>query len=265
VLQGRSAVCHSGSTSHRSATQESNSIRERLEDPPWSARTASVTDWPELAHRELVNRIVTSPTFARTERLSTLLTYVCDMALKGRDGDLNEQNIGHAVFNRSPDYDSSIDGIVRTQASRLRQRLDQYYDQDGAEEPVRVVIPKGGYVPVFVPRHSTEEPRNPDPQLQALDSSPIPALPLDSLPAPSPSKGWMLPWALSILLFGALATLSWFAIARKPSPSLPVCRRIRSGVRSSRRSIPHLKSLATQGWCCLTSSTDEAFHLTNIW
>jgi hypothetical protein len=181
-------------------------MRERLEGPP-STRTTSVVDWPELAHRELVNRIVTSPTFARTERLSTLLTYVCDMALKGRDGDLNEQKIGHAVFGRSPDYDSSVDGIVRTQASRLRQRLDQYYDQEGAEEPVRVVIPKGGYVPVFVPRLSTEEPRNADPQLQALASSLIPAVPLDSLPAPSRSKGWMLPWVLCILLSGALVTL----------------------------------------------------------
>ena len=91
-------------------------MRERSEDPPWSTRTTSVGDWPELAHRELVNRIVTSPTFARTERLSTLLTYVCDMALKGRDGDLNEQKIGHAVFGRSPDYDSSADGIGQSPA-----------------------------------------------------------------------------------------------------------------------------------------------------
>ena len=39
----------------------------------------------EGARRELVRRIVHSPTFARSERLGTLLTYVCDLALKGRE------------------------------------------------------------------------------------------------------------------------------------------------------------------------------------
>ncbi len=62
-------------------------------------------DWPELAHRELVSRIVVSPTFARSERLNALLTYVCDMTLKGRESEINEQKIGHAVFGRARDYE----------------------------------------------------------------------------------------------------------------------------------------------------------------
>lgn len=131
--------------------------QERSIDAPGSTRTASSTERSEITYRELVSRIVSSPTFARSERLCSLLTYVCDTALKGREGELNEQRIGQAVFGRSPDYDSSIDGIVRTQASRLRQRLELYFEQEGAEEPIRVVIPKGGYIPVFTPRHVMEE------------------------------------------------------------------------------------------------------------
>src|ERR1700740_3590415 len=131
--------------------------RKHAADALRSPRSAVATDWSDITHRELVSRIVASPTFARSERLSTLLTYVCDMTLKGREGELNEQRIGQAVFGRSPDYDSSIDGIVRTQASRLRQRLELYFEQEGGEEPIRVVIPKGGYIPVFTPRHTAEE------------------------------------------------------------------------------------------------------------
>lgn len=196
--------------------------RESVEDPQRSTRIASATDWPELAHRELVNRIVTSPTFARSERLSTLLSYVCDMALKGRDGELNEQKIGHAVFGRSPDYDSSIDGIVRTQASRLRQRLDLYFSQEGVEEPVRIVIPKGGYVPVFTPRYPAEVSRDPAPQLQAITSSPIPFASSDSSPASSFTIGRTLPWTLCILLAIALSILlirsRLKAVAEPPHP-----------------------------------------------
>jgi len=106
--------------------------------------------------RELVDRVVTSSLFSKSERLSSLLIYVCDLTLNGRANEINEQKIGEAVFGRPRDYDSSIDGIVRTQASRLRQRLDLYFDDEGSNEPIKIVIPRGGYVPFFEPRSSTQ-------------------------------------------------------------------------------------------------------------
>jgi hypothetical protein len=102
--------------------------------------------------RALVDRIIVSSTFAKCERLSSLLAYVCDLTLNGRVKEINEQKIGEAVFGRPRNYDSSIDGIVRTQASRLRQRLELYFGEEGLDEPIRIVIPRGGYVPVFEPR-----------------------------------------------------------------------------------------------------------------
>ena len=108
--------------------------------------------------RALVDRIIVSSTFARCERLSSLLAYVCDLTLKGRLKEINEQKIGEAVFGRPRNYDSSIDGIVRTQASRLRHRLELYFREEGLDEPMRVVIPRGGYVPVFEPRSTPEVP-----------------------------------------------------------------------------------------------------------
>jgi len=104
------------------------------------------------ARRELLERVLASSVFAKSERLSTLLAFVCEMTLQGREKELNEQRIGEAVFGRSPDYDSAIDGIVRTQASRLRNRLDLYFNTEGAKEPVQILIPRGGYIPRFVPR-----------------------------------------------------------------------------------------------------------------
>src|ERR1700679_3925203 len=94
--------------------------------------------------RALVDRIILSSTFAKCERLSSLLAYVCDLTLQGRVKEINEQKIGEAVFGRARNYDSSMDGIVRTQASRLRQRLDLYFSEEGIDEPMRIVIPRGG-------------------------------------------------------------------------------------------------------------------------
>jgi len=105
--------------------------------------------------RQLVGRVLASETLSRSERLSELLRFVCDLTLSGRAAEINEQRVGASVFGRPQDYDSSIDGIVRTQASRLRQRLNLYFENEGCRERLVIVIPRGSYVPVFEPRQKT--------------------------------------------------------------------------------------------------------------
>src|ERR1700691_1502017 len=104
------------------------------------------------ARWELVERIVASPCFLKSPRLCSFLIYICDLFMQGRADEINEMNIGEALFDRPANYDPSADGIVRSHASRLRQRLDQYFSEEGAQEPIRLLIPKGGYMPVFEPR-----------------------------------------------------------------------------------------------------------------
>ena len=158
--------------------------------------------------RELVRRIVSSPTFVRSERLGNLLTYVCDLALNGREAEINEQKIGQAVFGRSQDYDSAVDGIVRSQASRLRQRLELYYQNEGANEPIRVVIPRGGYVPVFEAKALAAQPTAvTEPIVATPETLPVvPAQAAGKWPGDSPALRWM-PWGLSLALSLMLVTL----------------------------------------------------------
>ena len=155
------------------------------------------------ASRELVDRICASSTFAKSARLTSFLTYVCDLALKGQSKEINEQRIGEAVFGRPHDYDCSVDSIVRTQASRLRHRLDRYFVEEGVDEPIRIVIPRGRYVPIFEPRSSPQatdlapasvEPRS---SPQATDPVPAPVEPRSSPqatdPAPAPAGPPIIP------------------------------------------------------------------------
>jgi len=167
--------------------------------------------------RELVRRIVHSPTFARSERLATLLTFVCDLALKGRQAEINEHTIGHAVFGRSRDYDSAVDGIVRSQASRLRRRLELYFEQEGADEPIRVVIPRGGYVPVFEAQDVVASPSAIGEPREAIPVLP-PAQRLGLPPRDSISRRW-LPWGLSMVL--ALMLLALWIHDRRTLRPLP--------------------------------------------
>jgi hypothetical protein len=159
--------------------------------------------------RALVDRIIVSSTFAKCERLSSLLAYVCDLALNGRVKEINEQKIGEAVFGRPRNYDSSIDGIVRTQASRLRQRLELYFTEEGLEEPIRIVIPRGGYVPVFEPRSA--------PVVPMLTPTVVPEQPADKLEVRGSFWGLRsaaIAWSLVAILLVAMVAILLGALTK---------------------------------------------------
>lgn len=98
----------------------------------------------------LVERILATPDFQRSPRLSEFLRHISLLALGGQQSTISEQHLGQVLFGRPPEYDSSSDTIVRSHALRLRRRLEQYFLRAGRDEALRLVIPLGGYVPHFV-------------------------------------------------------------------------------------------------------------------
>jgi hypothetical protein len=99
---------------------------------------------------ELVQRVAGSRQFAKAPLLSKFLTYVCDRTLKGKQAEISEHQIGVQVFGRQPGYSPSEDNIVRNYARQLRKRLAEHFATEGCDEPLRIEIPVGGYVPIFV-------------------------------------------------------------------------------------------------------------------
>jgi hypothetical protein len=95
------------------------------------------------------DRLAASATFARSRRLIRLLEFTIDAALAGRGGEIKESTIGSEVYDRGTDFDPRADGIVRVEASRLRQKLAEYYLSAGEADPIRIDYPKGSYVPTF--------------------------------------------------------------------------------------------------------------------
>ena len=99
---------------------------------------------PPLADiQEHVARITASSGFSNSERLCELLRYTVMEAVEGRCASLKESVLGVAVFGRKPGYDSDANSIVRVEFGRLRKKLEQYYDGEGARESWRILFPKG--------------------------------------------------------------------------------------------------------------------------
>ena len=108
------------------------------------------------AIRQALERVLSSSGFARNERLSGFLRFLVERHLEGRDTELKESVIAHEVFGRQADYDPKLDAIVRTEAVRLRARLEKYYQADGSQDPWIIDLPKGGYRPVLRQRLAVE-------------------------------------------------------------------------------------------------------------
>jgi serine/threonine-protein kinase len=96
-----------------------------------------------------LDQALSSPLFRKAERQSRFLRFVVDVALQSPQATIKEFDIAVAVYGRRPDYDPRTDPIVRVEAARLRARLREYYAVT-PPEGVRIDLPKGGYVPLFI-------------------------------------------------------------------------------------------------------------------
>lgn len=99
--------------------------------------------------RACVDDILASKSFSRSGRLRAFLSYVVDCELAGKAQQLKGYTIGIDVFGRPEGFDAGSDPIVRVQAGKLRKLLDQYYEIEGADAPLRIRIPVGSYAPEY--------------------------------------------------------------------------------------------------------------------
>ena len=67
----------------------------------------------------------------------------------GRGDRIKAYNIATVVFGRGDSFDPTLDPVVRMEARRLRRSLERFYLVEGEGGPVRIALPKGGYVPKF--------------------------------------------------------------------------------------------------------------------
>jgi hypothetical protein len=111
---------------------------------------------------QLAERVAASAHLSKAPKLRAFFQYIVSCYLEDRTDQVNERQIGVAVFDREPGYSSGDDNIVRAQARLLRTRLRDYFANEGRGEAFVIEIPKGGYVPVFHSRLEQKPTLQPD-------------------------------------------------------------------------------------------------------
>jgi hypothetical protein len=107
------------------------------------------TEIEKAAIVEQLERLLLDPYFSHSIRYPTFLRFVVTHFLEGRVECLKERTLGIEVFGRTPDYDTTVDPIVRVTAAEIRKRILKYYKDPLHEDEVRILLPTGSYAPHF--------------------------------------------------------------------------------------------------------------------
>lgn len=93
--------------------------------------------------------LLSTPTFSDKARTAKFLEYIVEQTLAGKSGRLKQYSIATEALGRDASFNPDLDPVVRLEAGKLRRALESYYLQAGTRDPVRISVPRGGYVPTF--------------------------------------------------------------------------------------------------------------------
>lgn len=103
-------------------------------------------------NQEILNQlesILADPGFSASPRLKEFFRFIVEETVAGNAGQLKAYTIATTVFGRGPDFDPLHDPVVRIETAKLRSRLLEYYVDTPNPGPIRIEVPKGGYIPTF--------------------------------------------------------------------------------------------------------------------
>jgi hypothetical protein len=90
---------------------------------------------------ECVSRVLQSKSFEKAPTLRILLTYLW----QNRNEPISEYAIATEALGRTQLFNPKTDATVRVQISRLRQRLEKFYELDGKDCGERITVPLGSH------------------------------------------------------------------------------------------------------------------------
>lgn len=174
-------------------------------------RAESVTAERKQAALDAVLR---SETFARADQLKSFLKYVCEKEIAGHGQELTEYLIGVEALGRPSQYSPGDDSAVRNRAFALRKKLQEFYEREKPDAPIRIELHKGSYCPRFVEGDIAEKSNGAGVSISqaispasTLAAGPLaPALSPGAIPAPREALGDERRRSLRSFLAGVIVT-----------------------------------------------------------
>lgn len=167
--------------------------------------------------RSELDAILSSACFQRSPRLSKLLSYLATKALSGEGNQLKDYTIAVEVLGKAETFDPSEDASARVEMHRLRKRLREYYDNEGATRQGRLAIPIGQYAPQYL---------SPTQLPTVSEAAPVSSTAVEVVHNPTvvinrPRRlGWML-LSVFILLAASAGALAMYVMGHRHEKPIP--------------------------------------------
>jgi len=97
------------------------------------------------AARDQIERLLRSRSLRQSQSLPKLLSYLTEKTLAGEANGLKEFTIAVEALGKPDSFNPQNDSSIRVQIGRLRARLAEYFADEGSQDPVRVVLPRGSF------------------------------------------------------------------------------------------------------------------------
>jgi hypothetical protein len=109
---------------------------------------------PTQAQREAdeLQTVLSSEAFTGSRSLANLLKYLFINHFSADKGALNEYRIGVEALGRPANFDPAKNSSVRVEVHRLREKLRKYYETEGANHSIRIILEEGRYGLQFIRR-----------------------------------------------------------------------------------------------------------------
>ena len=109
-----------------------------------------------LEEKEELERVLQYPPISRSSNLVRFLSFICNKYFEGEGDEIRERTVAvEALGRKESTFDSHADPIVRVAARDLRKKLSEYYENEGRDHPLHIVLPRGRYIPQFVRNPAT--------------------------------------------------------------------------------------------------------------
>jgi hypothetical protein len=170
----------------------------------------------------ILEKVLQSETFARSERLKNLLRFLCEAEIGGRENELNEYSIATMALGRPESFAPLEDSSVRSRVHELRQKLEKYYAHEASSAAARIELRKGSYVPRFLVAPggvvAVENGAAARAPLEVVPKTCAPAEPTAAASGATPNRSV---WAAAAMAFSVGAAVTFTALAIWSSSARP--------------------------------------------
>ena len=97
----------------------------------------------------------------RSSNMVRFLSFICNKYFEGEAEDIRERTVAvEALGRKEANFDSHADPIVRVTARDLRKKLGEFYESEGKDHSLQIILPRGRYIPQFIRRSEQIEESN---------------------------------------------------------------------------------------------------------